>query len=185
MRSPDGSTRDLGPDLAQRKEEDRRAFELELARFEDGIRWLKRDSRLLLAFKLTNRTMLRVSDYDRWRLFQLVFIVTQMSALAWREFGSSDFTSALWGNEAESDPTAAASVLWYPTAGGKTEAYLGLTVCAMFYDRARGKRRGVTAWCRFPLRLLSLQQTQRQLAMVVAADDIRERAEGETSGGRR
>ena len=34
----------------------------------------------------------------------------------------------------------------------------------MFYDRARGKRRRVTAWCRFPLRLLTLQQTQRQVA---------------------
>src|SRR5207249_4892760 len=60
-----------------------------------------------------------------------------------------------------------------PTGGGKTEAYLGLTVCCLFYDRARGKSSGTSAWCRFPLRLLSLQQTQRQLDVVAIADTVR------------
>jgi hypothetical protein len=180
----DWNTSGLRSDLAERMAQDRRAFELEVARFEDGVRWLRRDARLMLAFRLTNRTMMRLGERsdsraDRWRLFQLVFIVSQLSALAWREHDPAEFTPALWGEGDAADPTAAATVLWYPTAGGKTEAYLGLVICAMFYDRARGKRQGVTAWCRFPLRLLSLQQTQRQLDVIVAADEVRRQADAE------
>src|SRR4029453_13470305 len=54
-----------------------------------------------------------------------------------------------------------ADVLWFPTGGGKTEAYLGLISCAALYDRLRGKHFGVTAWLRFPLRMLTVQQLQR------------------------
>jgi len=172
--APDGRA----AELAERKEADRRAFDLEVRRFEDGVSWLKRDPRLLLAFRLANRAMLKADQLSGrsrpgWRLFQLVFIVSQLSALAWREHPPETFTPGLWGDDEAVDPTECATVLWYPTGGGKTEAYLGLIVCNLFYDRARGKRRGVTAWCRFPLRLLSLQQTQRQLEMIVAADEVR------------
>jgi len=168
----------LAPDLAARKEADRRAFAAEAARFSDGIQWLERDPRLLLAFRLTCKTMRVLAErsprpHAGWRLFQLVFLVSQLPALAWREHPQSDFTPGLWGDPSSADPTEAASVLWYPTGGGKTEAYLGLTVCCLFYDRARGKSRGTSAWCRFPLRLLSLQQTQRQLDVVAIADMIR------------
>jgi ATP-dependent helicase YprA (DUF1998 family) len=58
-------------------------------------------------------------------------------------------------------------VLWFPTGGGKTEAYLGLILIALFYDRLRGKERGVTALLRFPLRMLSVQQLQRILVVVL------------------
>jgi hypothetical protein len=179
--SPVWGSQALPPELAARKLLDREAFELEVGRFAEGVRWLRRDPRLLLAFRLTNRTMIRLGEltgrpYPGWRLFQLVFMVSQLPALAWREHDPGDFTRGLWGDKTDADPTAAATVLWYPTAGGKTEAYHGLEACAMFYDRARGKLRGVTAWCRFPLRLLSLQQTQRVLDLVVAADEVRKEA---------
>jgi hypothetical protein len=178
---PAWSVSGLDDALAARKLSDRRAFDREIARFEEGIRWLQKDGRLLLAFRLANRSMLKAVEmtgakHDGWRVFQLVFIVSQLPALAWREHPASDFEAGLWGAPDDRDPTAAATVLWYPTAGGKTEAYLGLVTCAMFYDRARGKTRGVTAWCRFPLRLLTLQQTQRQLDVVVAADEVRQAA---------
>jgi hypothetical protein len=182
----------LDPDLAARKALDRDAFGDEVARFADGIRWLERDPRLLLAFRLTNTTMRRLADRSGrknagWRLFQLVFLISQLSALTWREHPPEDFTPGLWGEPASADPTEAVSVLWYPTGGGKTEAYLGLTVCCLFYDRARGKTSGTSAWCRFPLRLLSLQQTQRQLDVVAMADLVRaESAEAlkQSGGGR-
>lgn len=174
---PAWATDDMDPEHAARREADRRAFGLEVRRFKEGIRWLRKDPRLLLAFRLANRTMVRLNDkpggYDAWRLFQLVFIVSQLPALAWREFDPSEFPLALWGDEESRDPMDAASVLWFPTAGGKTEATLGLIACALFYDRCRGKTRGVTAWSRYPLRLLSLQQTQRYLNFVVAADEVR------------
>jgi len=167
------STTGLRKDLAARKEEDRLAFADEIARFEDGVRWLGRDERLLLAFKLANKTMVKLGEmsgkrHPGWYLFQLVFIVSQLPALAWREHDPEEFSKAN-----DRDPTSAATVLFFPTSGGKTEAYLGLIACAMFYDRARGKSRGLTAWCRFPLRLLTLQQTQRQVDFVAAAEEIR------------
>lgn len=175
--SPEG----LEAAQARVKVAEREAVRLEAARFQDGIRWMKKDPRLLLAFRLTNRTMAQVGEmtgknYAGWRLFQLVFLVSQLPALAWREWPAEEFTPGLWGDTEDRDPTAAATVLWFPTGGGKTEAYLGLSVCAMFYDRARGKGVGVTAWCRFPLRLLTLQQTQRQLQTVVAANAVWEKA---------
>ena len=171
----------LRVDLAARKEQDRRAFEDEVARFEDGIRWLTIDHRILLAFRLANRTMLKLGQmtgkrHAGWHLFQLVFIVSQLSALTWREHDPSEFTPGLWGQPDDGDPTSAATVLFFPTSGGKTEAYLGLIACGLFYDRARGKSRGVTAWCRFPLRLLTLQQTQRQVDFIVAAEEVRAEA---------
>lgn len=171
----------LTEDLAARKEADRQAFQTEIARFEDGIRWLVKDERLHLAFRFANRTMRVLGEmtgkrHESWHLFQLVFIVSQLSALAWREHDPDDFTAGLWGDPEGKDPTSAATVLFFPTSGGKTEAYLGLIACALFYDRARGKSRGVTAWCRFPLRLLTLQQTQRQVYFIAAAEKVRSAA---------
>jgi hypothetical protein len=184
MASDAWSTTGLRADLAERKERDRDAFEAEIRRFEDGVMWLKCDERLLLAFRLANRTMVKLGEmsgkrHPGWRLFQVVFVVSQLSALAWREHDPSEFTPGLWGDDDDRDPTAAATVLFFPTSGGKTEAYLGLSGCAMFYDRARGKSRGITAWCRFPLRLLTLQQTQRQVEFIAAADEVRKTAANE------
>lgn len=171
------STDGMSAEHLARKMSDGHAFRAEIERFKDGIRWLRADPRLLLAFRLANKAMIRMNDrgggYSAWFLFQLVFIVSQLPALAWREHPPEEFTPGLWGDPEGCDPTGAATVLWFPTGGGKTEAYLGLVACALFYDRCRGKTRGVTAWCRFPLRLLSLQQTQRQLALIVAADEVR------------
>lgn len=190
MASDAWSLSGLPDDLAERKGQDRNAFEGEVARFEDGVRWLVADKRLLLAFRMANRTMLKLGEmtgkgHTGWHLFQLVFIVSQLPALAWREHGPDEFTPGLWGAPDDRDPTSAATVLFFPTSGGKTEAYLGLIACALFYDRARGKSRGVTAWCRFPLRLLTLQQTQRQVDFIVAADEVRSEAasEFEKAGG--
>ena len=163
----------MSPEHAARKEQDRRGFELRLRAFKEGLSWIRRDTVIALAFELANRAMVRLNERSKrgipgWRLFQLVFIVSQLPALAWREHDPEEFAAGLWGDPTGRDPTDAATVLWFPTGGGKTEAYLGLIACGLFYDRCRGKRQGVTAWCRFPLRLLSLQQTQRHLALVVA-----------------
>jgi hypothetical protein len=65
--------------------------------------------------------------------------------------------------------------LWFATGGGKTETYLLFTLTAAFYDRMRGRRHGITSWGRFPLRMLSLQQTQRFADVLAAAELIRAR----------
>ena len=66
-------------------------------------------------------------------------------------------------------------IIYFPTGGGKTEAYLGVIVFQLFLDRLRGKTAGVSVWTRFPLRLLTLQQTQRAADVVGAAELIRKR----------
>jgi len=127
------------------------------------------DPHLERAFRLANRSFAEANagrDYRSWRLFQLVYIVSQLPALAARTHPEDvRFTSEL----------DYADVLWFPTGGGKTEAYLGLIVTAAFYDRLRGKSRGVTAWLKFPLRMLSVQQLARVLRILVNADEIRQK----------
>lgn len=146
----------------------------EIDRFAAGISALKVDERLLAAFTATNRVFARqAKGYDAWRLFQIVFITTQLTALAAREgLTSGEYPpghSRNWEDALDSG-----DVLWFRTGGGKTEAYLGLACCAMLYDRLRGKSFGVTAWLRFPLRMLSIQQLQRAIRVVWEAEQERQ-----------
>jgi hypothetical protein len=141
-------------------------FADEIRRFGSGIAALLSDKRLLTAFKGANRVFGRVAKgYEAWRLFQIVFFVTQLPALVIREGVTNgvhpDGTKSDW-----SDCLDWGDVLWFRTGGGKTEAYLGLACCAMLYDRLRGKLFGVTAWLRLPLRMLSIQQLQRAMRVV-------------------
>ncbi|MHB8152813.1 MAG: helicase C-terminal domain-containing protein [Bacillati bacterium] len=150
----------------------------ESARFHEGIRWLRKDPRLLTAFRLANRTMVQMGEMSgkrniAWRSFQLVAIVSELPTLAWREHAPSEFSPGLWGGESDPDPTSAATVVFFPTGGGKTESYLGMTACAMFYDRIRGKGRGITSICRFPLKVLTLNQCQRLVDFVAAGEIVR------------
>lgn len=153
---------DLAPAELDEFDADARSFETELERFEHGIDVLESDPDALRAFRLMNEVNARQHDFPGWRLFQLVFIASNLSSIVRRE--RPDL-------EAEYDNLA--DVLWFPTGGGKTEAYLGLIIFNLFYDRLRGKEQGVTAWIRFPLRLLSRQQKSRFLESLLHAEQIR------------
>lgn len=154
---------------------DREQFRREIERYRLGIEALRRDPRLLEAFRLMNRTFGRLAARSggrvrAWRLFQIGFIVSQLPALAVRELGadeSGEYAGAL------RDAFGDVGVLWFPTGGGKTEAYLGLIATALLYDRLRGKQRGVCAWMRFPLRMLSLQQLERLARVIAALNELR------------
>lgn len=156
----------LGSAALEECARDHAGFEDEVRRFAAGVAAMKSDDRLLTAFKAANRVFGRVAkDYDSWRLFQIVFIVTQLPALAIREgFVEGEFPVGV--KRAWNDVLDWGDVLWFRTGGGKTEAYLGLACCAMLYDRLRGKRFGLTAWLRFPLRMLSIQQLQRAMRVI-------------------
>lgn len=65
------------------------------------------------------------------------------------------------------------SLLYFPTGGGKTEAFLGVLIFNLFFDRYRGKECGVTSILRYPLRLLSVQQVQRLANALAQAELIR------------
>jgi hypothetical protein len=85
--------------------------------------------------------------------------------------------------DSRSHPTeAVADLLWFPTGGGKTEAYLGLTAFTLALRRLQGVvagrsgEEGVAVLMRYTLRLLTLQQFQRAAALVCACERLRQQA---------
>ena len=148
-------------------------YETEISRFEDGIQQIEYTDWVKRAFTLMNKTFKTKLDsnthpIEGWRLFQLVFIVSMICEVIRGEF-KEDTDPAL--KKADND---IANLLYFPTGGGKTEAFLGITVFSMFLDRLRGKDEGVTAILKYPLRLLAVQQLERVLTVVMKANMVRE-----------
>lgn len=144
---------------------DMRIYESEIDRFEKGIKIIEADKDIELAFRLMNETFSSDTRKTSWRLFQIVFIVTQIPGFYALKEQSEEHTNEL----------NTVDIVYFPTGGGKTEAYLGVVIFHCFFDRLRGKTAGVTAWTRFPLRLLTLQQTQRFADAIGNAELIRRR----------
>jgi len=157
-------------------EQEYQEFLSEIQSFELGIHSLsqKHDERLMKAFNFMNEVFEKSGKgkYESWRLFQIVFIVRLLPSLYAREVTEQDIEYKRIIEEPRF-----ADVLWFPTGGGKTEAYFGLIVCALFYDRLRGKQRGCTAWIRFPLRMLSKNQLDRLAKVLIYAEELRETKE--------
>ena len=163
-------------------------------RLQAGIDLIDRNPHAEAAFRFANQAMglqrvhsiltqrvrkkerapsLDVTDVDvpenrRWRLFQLAFILLNLPSVT--ELHHPD----------RSHPTqAVADLLWFATGGGKTEAYLGLTAYVLALRRLQGViagRRGdhgVAVLMRYTLRLLTVQQFQRAVALLCACEVIR------------
>jgi hypothetical protein len=116
-----------------------------------------------------------------WRPFQLAFVLLNLPALADPAHPERSAVGGL------------VDLLFFPTGGGKTEAYLGLSAFAIAIRRLQGKveghdgRDGVAVLMRYTLRLLTLQQFQRAAALLCACE-LRRRAlygKGETAEQRR
>ncbi|MGG0942065.1 DEAD/DEAH box helicase [Bacillus subtilis] len=150
---------------------DMKEFQEEIESFELGIYVLKRDQKLMSAFNKMNEVFIKSGKgkYTSWRLFQIIYIVRILPSLYLREMTDND---PKYSEIVKSSKFA--DVLWFPTGGGKTEAYLGLIVTALFYDRLRGKKLGCTAWIRFPLRMLSKNQLDRLAKILIYAEEYRE-----------
>ena len=123
------------------------------------------------AWLLLNRTF-RDAGAERgiegWRLFQLAFILAHIPTVVSR---MDAYSTSRWFNPEFDEETA--TLLYFPTGGGKSEAFFGLLVFNLFFDRLRGKTTGITALIRYPLRLLTLQQAQRLLAILMKAELLR------------
>lgn len=143
-------------------EADRQRYISEIERFSTGLTLLQQNAEALLAFQLTNETFRRGPN-DRWRIFQIIFLVSQIPGIVTLARPTS----------AGLAERQCVDIIYFPTGGGKTEAYLGVTVFQCFFDRLRGKSAGVTTWARFPLRLLTVQQMQRFADVIGMAEMVR------------
>ena len=141
-------------------------------RIEQGIATLSQDPDALDAFRLANRAVglaLRQRlgiQKSEWRPFQLAFILLNLAGLATPEHPERRIVD----------------LLFFPTGGGKTEAYLGLAAFAMVLRRLRHAVSsavplggGVSVMMRYTLRLLTLDQLARASGLVCALELERER----------
>jgi hypothetical protein len=161
------------------------------ARIEEGIALLEQSQEARDAFRFANRAMALQRSHtlwsehrrrggadtldtfekpeDRsWYPFQLAFILLNLPSVTDPK------------HRDRSHPTeAVCDLLWYPTGGGKTEAYLGLSAYVLALRRLQGLiggRRadaGVAVLMRYTLRVLTLQQFQRAASLVCACEVLR------------
>jgi hypothetical protein len=136
-------------------------------RMESGISLLESSRPCRAAFRLAQHAMVIQRRWSRgdadltWRPFQLGFQLLALESLA----------------SPEHPDRGIMDLLWFPTGGGKTEAYLALTAFILFLRRLRqpiaDEGAGVAVLMRYTLRLLTIQQFQRAAALVMACEHLR------------
>jgi hypothetical protein len=93
-----------------------------------------------------------------WRPFQIAFLLMSLQGIS----------------EKSHDERDEVDLIWFPTGGGKTEAYLGVIAFQLFLLRLRGEDPiGVKVLMRYTLRLLTAQQFERATTLFCAMEYIR------------
>ena len=149
----------------ERFEEEIGQFDQEIYRFSYGIKLIETKSNVKKAFELMNKTFKRTVKYAGWRMFQIVFIVSEIADICYSEYHDTP--------NFDCPNIDYVDLIYFPTGGGKTETFLGCSFFAAFFDRIRGKKSGITAFIKYPLRLLTAQQLDRVLALVMNANIIK------------
>lgn len=197
---------DLAPELTPTAQSNIGECRVCLNRMRDGVNLLKTDDTTFQAFSLMNEAMLsqqlhyrmplsrweggknggypsftsepfahdpsswpKGGVFGRWRTFQIAFILMNLRSM----------------RDESSEDRKMVDLVWFPTGGGKTEAYLGLTAFTLFARRIMDRdSAGVTAIMRYTLRLLTTQQFERASSLICACEEIRERMPGVLGGER-
>ncbi|MGA4719754.1 helicase-related protein [Fictibacillus nanhaiensis] len=158
-------------------------------RMERGLNYLKNDTDALKAFRLANHAVLlqqitgqRRSGFiqddslvfdsiyeepnidsisetkGKWRAFQIAFLLMSVNSVG----------------QKDSEERNIIDLIFFPTGGGKTEAYLGLAAFTMFMRRIKNKQDcGVDVLMRYTLRLLTADQFQRSSRLICAMEILR------------
>jgi len=163
---------ELEPNIQKTAEENIRLCKKSHDRIDAGIDFIVKNPKARLAFCFMNKVMAKKMEWDnrnnvkfsglKWREFQMAFILQSLKGVA--------------GHDDEEKDTC--EVLWFPTGGGKTEAYLGLSIFALAFRRLSDDEQyendgGVTVLSRYTLRLLTIQQFNRAVGSTLAADLLR------------
>lgn len=111
---------------------------------------------------------LETEKIGTWRAFQMAFLLMQLGGVS----------------DAHNPERQIVDLIWFPTGGGKTEAYLGVMAFYMFNERlamrgdADGLRRdGTNVLMRYTLRMLTTQQFQRAASLICAMEYLRRKPE--------
>jgi hypothetical protein len=162
-------------------------------RMRRGVRRLERDEVVREAFALANRAMLMqmVRSGDQfagrrrtWNEGNIPEAVYTGTGRAWRPFQLAFLLLTVESAVDESaDDRDLIDLIWFPTGGGKTEAYLGLMALVVLHRRLtlRDDGAGTTVITRYTLRLLTSQQFQRAATLICALESVR-RARPESLG---
>lgn len=103
------------------------------------------------------------SKVGTWRAFQIAFLLMSLDGVS----------------RGDSPDREIVDLIWFPTGGGKTEAYLGVMAFYLFHERFKMsaqdklKRDGTNVLMRYTLRMLTTQQFQRAAALVCAMEFLR------------
>lgn len=107
------------------------------------------------------------TDIGEWRAFQIAFLLMQLVGMV---------------DPAHPDRNRI-DLIWFPTGGGKTEAYLGVIAFHLFHqrllmedDQQGAARDGTNVLMRYTLRMLTTQQFQRAASLICAMEFMRRRA---------
>ena len=164
-----------------------------LARMQEGVRLLRDDALVRRAFKMMNRAMFLQQTRSRVPLRKFVPSTNSQPARfdpgfppvakapsneasgAWRPFQIGFILAALPSTAIGTTPDRdLVDLIWFPTGGGKTEAYLGLAALSGFLRRLRDREdAGTDVIMRYTLRLLTAQQFQRASSLVCAMNYLR------------
>jgi hypothetical protein len=138
-------------------------------RIRQGIALLEENHLARIAFCFANEAIARQSCWSKkirgladaeandWYPFQLAFILMLLPSTFENSHEDRDVCD----------------LLWFPTGGGKTEAYLGLTAFAIASQRLRNSATGTIVVSRYTLRLLTIQQFRRALSLITACEVLR------------